>query len=152
MQVLREVQHLQPSKGGDDMLRALQAVLAHGYNQQQAMQRAVQAKAQGLDPTQYGSVLPGSTITTNTTNNTDNGTGIVKGSLLTAALLAAGGGGAYLLSTPVVPKQDPPARIEKADPVVITKDAAYDAVYEVKQPDGTWKQVKRERLKPGEVK
>ncbi len=132
------------------MLKALQALLAHNHNQQQAMQRAVQAKAQGLDPEVYGTVFPGSVVTTNTTNNNNTGSGYLKGSLLTAALLAAGGTGSYLISKPVADVK----QVAPVTPVVSntkTKTTEYDAVYEELQPDGTWKQVKRERLKPGSI-
>ncbi len=84
----------------------------------------------------------------------------------TVALVAAAAGlpamlvaGSLLLSkTPDLPKEPPKAEVktpalplpqEKVVTKEVTKDQEYDAIYEVKQPDGTWKQVKRERLKPG---
>lgn len=143
------------------MLKELGALVAHNLNQQQAMQRAAQAQAQGLSPEEYGTVFPGSTVTTtnNTTTNNGNG-GWLKGALVSAAMLAGGGtGAAVLMSTrtpepAVSPAQATPATPTKPPaPKVITlpgKDQQYDAIYEVQQPDGSWKQVKRERLKPKE--
>lgn len=144
------------------MLQALQALVAHNLNQQQAMQRAVQAQAQGLDPAAYGTVYPGSTVTTthNTTTTNNTGSGILKGALLSTALLTAGtvGGGLGLLhlnSKPagqegavVTPAPVPPPQVREKVITVPGATQDWDAVYEELQPDGTWRQIKRERLTP----
>lgn len=115
------------------MLREAQAALVHGWNQQQALQRAQAAVATGLDPRQYGSPLPGSTVTTVTNNS---GGGIVKGLLLGAATLAAGGGTAGALFSSLRPT--PPAAAIVA-PAKNTVQQLLDAVYERQEPDGSWR-------------
>ena len=125
------------------MLRALKALVVSGYNQQQAMQRAVVARAQGLDPEVYGAVYPGSTVTTNTTTH-NSSSGLIKGALLSAAMLSAGGAGVF-----GVVKTLTPAEVTLPTITPKTKQIDYDAIYEELQPDGTWKQIKRERLRPG---
>ena len=141
-----------------NMLKNFQALLAHERNQQGAMQRAAQAQAQGLDPAAFATPFPGAHITNTTTTNT--GGGILKGALI-AALMAVGGGAATwgLLSggpavkapveheaklKPFVP-QPPTKTTPSPSP---SSPSLYDAVYEEQQPDGTWKEIKRERLKP----
>ena len=125
------------------MLRNLQTLLVHGHNQQQALQRAVQAQAQGLDPVAYGTPFPGANVTTTTTTNNSGG-GFVKGAVLAAVLTAAGGAATWGLSQGALPAL-PAGKL----PVVKEgKAPSYDAIYEEQQPDGTWVQTKRERLQP----
>lgn len=118
-------------------------------NKSMAMQRALAAKNQGLDPAPYGVPLPGSVATT----ITNNAKGWLPGAILGAVLLAAGGGaGAWLLSghkptaipRPTAPLTTAPAA---ASP---TTAPAWDAIYEQQDPKtGEWKQLRREHLTPG---
>lgn len=126
------------------MLDTLKALVVSGYNQQQAMQRAVMARAQGLDPEKYGAVYPGSTVT-NTTTNHNSGNGILKGALLSAAMLATGGAGTFGVVKMLTPTAAVVSPATKEPPA--GKANHYDAITEELQPDGTWKQIKRERLK-----
>lgn len=135
------------------MLRALQALLVHERNQQGALHRAMQAKHMGVEsPEQYAATFPGSTVTTNNTTTHNSGGGWLKGSLLSAALLTAGGGAALGLRGNAEPRTGgeapPAATAPPATPPARGKE--WDALYEVQQPDGSWKQVKRERLKTRE--
>lgn len=128
------------------MLRAFQALLFHGANQQQALQRAVQARAQGLPPEQYGTPLPGTTHNTYHVTESSESGGWVKGAILTALLLGASGMGAWVL---VRGTQAPQPSQAPAPPAVppAAREGAWDALYEEQQPDGSWKLLKRERLK-----
>lgn len=135
------------------MLEALKALVVANYNQQSAMQREVMAKSQGLAPEKYSQVYPGSTVTNTTTNNNTAG-GLLKGALLSAAMLATGGAGVAGLAVALRPSEK--EKIEVATPTPSTpapispatpKVRHYDAITEELQPDGTWKQIKRERLK-----
>lgn len=140
------------------MLRSMQALLVHEQNEQRAMQRAAQAQAQGLDPATYGTVFPGSTVNTTNTTTNNTGGGLVKGMILAATLATAAAGGGVgvgrMLTAPPAPAPAAPAAAQAEAPAkVVTvpgRDQQYDAIYEVRQPDGTWRQVKRERLRPGE--
>lgn len=77
-------------------------------------------------------------------------TAALAGALPTAALAAV------LLRQPPPQQQPAPAPPAKAEqppapppgPCPPARD--WDAIYEEKQPDGSWKQIKRERLRPGE--
>jgi hypothetical protein len=117
-------------------------LLIHGLNQQGALQRAASAKALGLDPAAYGTVYPGSTVT-NTTNNT--GGGYLKGALLAVVLLAAGGATAAGLLRCLPPRPGAPAP-PAATAAPSTRSGAWDVITEEQQPDGTWKQIQRQRL------
>lgn len=116
-------------------------LLAHEFNQQGAMQRAGVARAQGLDPAQFGTVYPGSTVTT-TTNNRP-GASWLPGTLIGAALLTAGAIGLPLLQPR--PAQPPPAAStvqtpSAPSPVVPAKGPPAGLwIQETQQPDGTWK-------------
>lgn len=143
------------------MLDYFRSILAHNYNEQSALHRAMQAKAIGLpEPEKYASVLPGSNQTeTNNVTINNSGAGMLKGAILGTALLVGGGGTAaglakILTGAPTAPTTAVPAQeASKAEPattvppVAVQKQQAWDAIYEEKQADGTWKQVKRERLK-----
>jgi len=135
------------------MLRALQALLVHERNQQGALHRALQARQMGVEaPEQYAATFPGSTVTTNNTTTTNNaGGGLLKGALLSAALLSGGAGAAAgLLGLQAPPAQDrgAPAPGPTAPPEKPAQaDREYDAVTEVRQPDGSWKVIRRDRLK-----
>jgi hypothetical protein len=112
-------------------------MLANNINQAAAMTRAAAAKAQGLDPNIYGVPLPGSNVTT-TTNN--SGMGWLGVTVLTLGSLAAGAAAVGALTSKVpspLPAQESP----------LTKPKAYIGIYEQQQPDGTWKELKREPLK-----
>lgn len=73
----------------------------------------------------------------------------LAGGLPTAAIAAV-----MLLRPGAAPEpQQQPAAVQPAlkQPVATpAKAAAWDAIYEERQPDGTWKQVRRERLTPKE--
>ena len=126
-------------------------LLVHERNQQQAMQRAAQAQAQGLDPGTFGVPFPGGVVTTTTTNNT--GISPIKAALVSAALLAGGAGGTLGLigalspSKPVV-TTPAPAPATPA-PTVKAPAQAWDAITEEQLPDGSWREIKREHLQPG---
>jgi hypothetical protein len=109
-------------------------LLIHNQNQVTAMTRAAAAKAQGLDPALYGTPLPGSNVTT-TTNH--SGMGWLPATVLTLGSLLAGGvtASALMRTTPSPPANSVPAA------------KSWIGVYEQQQPDGTWKEVKRENLK-----
>ncbi len=88
---------------------------------------------------------------------THNGMG-TKGVILTAlaaGLPSVGLMGLLLarpLAAPALPATTPTAETKTADPPTPpiarpVHDQEYDAVTEVRQPDGTWREVKRERLK-----
>jgi hypothetical protein len=138
-------------------------LLIYGQNQQTALTRAATAKANGLDPNIYGLPMPGSTVT-NTTTNT--GGGLLKGALLSAGMLASGAaatvGGQKLVAPPTVNvpaivatapatlfPPAPTAPVATSPAPVAPATPAWDAIYEEQQPDGTWKQIKREHLTPG---
>lgn len=131
-------------RGDDDVLKmawlsAMGALLGHERNQLGALQRAAQAKAMGVsEPEKYGTLFPGSTITT--TNN--NGSWL-KGALLGAAMLGTGAAGAAGL-TGVFNKRaaEPPA--------VVSREGEEDVIEEEEQKDGSWKEVRRTRRKVGD--
>lgn len=136
------------------MLRHLQALLAHERNQQGALERAAQAQAQGLDAAQFATQFPGSTVVT-TTNHT--GGGYLRGALLAAGLLTAGAGAGIALKPAAGETKPPATALQPAagatkPPNGPTRPAgsAYDAVVEEQQPDGSWKEVTRQRLTPPE--
>jgi hypothetical protein len=141
------------------VLLKLGQLVAHNMNQNTAMERAAVASAQGLDPKAYATPFPGetsnaTTTTTTTTINNNGSSGMLKGSILAATLLTLGGAGAYSLNNMRKPEEKPPIVSPQTDakPAETVKvkplgDQEYDAVYEVQQPDGSWKEVKRERLK-----
>ena len=91
-------------------------------------------------------------------NQTHNHTGLgTKG--VVAIAMAAGLPALLAVTLLLAPKTEPPKESDKptATPKgavsnghskTIIKDQEYDAIYEVQQPDGSWKQVKRERLTP----
>lgn len=126
------------------MLPNFWALLAHERNQQGALQRATQAQAQGLDPAPFAAPFPGANIVTTTTNNT--GGGLVKGALLAATLAAAGGAATWGLMGQPTSNNKSEIKAPAVSPVT-GKATEYDAVYEEKQADGTWKETKRERLR-----
>jgi hypothetical protein len=120
-------------------------LLIHNHNQQTAMMRAAAAQAQGLDPQVYGVPLPGSNVTSTTTNN--NASGFIKGAVLATAMLAAGGLGAAglgkMLTQPAPPPQAPtvPQQSSKMPPptpvapTVPAGEDTYDIPWTV-GPDG----------------
>lgn len=116
-------------------------LLIHNQNQAAAMTRAAAAQGLGLDPATFGTPFPGSTITT--TNNQT--AGWLKGALLGAGLLAGGSaaglGAAKALTQPAAVQTTP-------QPIPSAPGQAWDAITEEQQPDGSWKQIKRERLTP----
>jgi hypothetical protein len=112
----------------------------HNHNQQTAAIRAAAAKAQGLDPNVYGVPLPGSNVTS-TVNQSARG--FLPGAIVTALALAGGGAGALGLREGL--GRIPPAVAQPAQPAPAQ---AWDAVTEEQQPDGSWKQIRREHLKP----
>ncbi len=112
-------------------------LLIHGLNQHQALQRATVAKMQGLDPKEFGTVFPGSTVTT--TNNIRPTIGWLLGPILGVLLAATGAAGLYLLTHQagkVLPQPAAAGETEK-----------WDAIYEEQQPDGSWKTIRRDHLK-----
>lgn len=127
-------------------------VFTHNYAEQLRIHRAVQRKRLGVDhqeDTPYPGAVAGSHNPTVTIHNT--GGGLMKGVLLSAALLTGGsaaGLGAARLLTPRPAAAVAGEVAAPAPPAGAAKDQAYDAIYEVRQPDGTWRQVKRERLTP----
>jgi hypothetical protein len=117
-------------------------LLIHGQNQQTAMMRAAAAKAQGLDPSIYGTPLPGSTVTT--TNNVRGGWGWLPAVALGACVAAAGVLGGLQLA----PKPSPAPAPVLGGPGA-TGGALYDEVSQEQQPDGSWKEVGRQRIRVG---
>jgi hypothetical protein len=148
-------------------------LFVHAQNENSRINRAAAAKGFGLDPERYSSLYPGSQVTINNpasngqvavpaapgsvTVGSNGGSNFVQGALLAAAMLAGGalttlavtGGLKGTTSAPAAPVTTPapsPVSPTPALPVVPTKPNAYDAVYERQQPDGTWKEYKREHL------
>jgi hypothetical protein len=128
-------------------------LLIHNQNQNTAMIRAAAAKAQGLDPNIYGVPLPGSNVTTN--NN--NSSGFIKGALLSAAMLAAGAAAGNRLPAFGPPKAEQSASsqpaasqpsVDSRGPRADSRRAAYEAIVEQQQPDGTWKEISSQKLEP----
>lgn len=83
-----------------------------------------------------------------------------KAAMIVAALAAILGGGTFVglnqLTAPTTAAKAPsappspattPAKVIPATPA--TPPPGWDAIYEVQQPDGSWKQTKREHLTPG---
>lgn len=122
------------------MLKNMWALVAHGHNQQQALERAAQAQALGLDAAKYGAPFPGAQVNMTTTHNTTGGW--LKGALLGASLLAAGVGAGLVANGALKPTA--PAATPAVEPAAID---GWDAIYEEQQPDGSWKQIRREHLK-----
>ena len=115
-------------------------LFAHNYAGQLRIAREVQRKNMGLQ--QVDMPYPGSSQDASQTTINQTGNGWLKGAVVGAALLGGGtaaGIGAMqsLQKTPAVVAPMPPV-----DP-----RTAYDAIYEQQQPDGTWVEVRRERLK-----
>jgi hypothetical protein len=81
-----------------------------------------------------------------TSNKTVNGLGAkaIIGILLAAGIPAGIVGGAYLARPSEAKLHEVPGVVAPSAPAERT---AYDAVYEQQNPDGSWKEVKRERLK-----
>lgn len=94
-------------------------------------------------------------------NRTTNGVGAkgLVGAALAAGLPTAGLAGLLLMRQP---QAAPPARDEPPVTMVLpaapapqpkaappAKRQEYDAITEEQQPDGSWRQIRRERLKPG---
>lgn len=121
-------------------------LVLHNLNQQQAMHRAVQAQSQGLDVTTYGSPFPGSTVTHNTTTN--NSGGILRGALVGAMMLLAGGAGTVGVSKMLSPSQTPTPPVQPSGAGQTAKPAAWDAIIEQQQGDGSWKQIGQQHLQP----
>lgn len=113
------------------------SIFAHNHAEQLRIQREVQRKQLGLESQDYP--YPGAVQGSNNPTTIHVSGGWLKGALLGAALLSGGAaaGTAWL-------KQAPPPGESNGSPA----DQAYDAVYEQQQPDGSWRQIKRERLKP----
>lgn len=112
----------------------------HGLNQHEALQRAVIAKANNLDPATYGTPYPGGSNSSNTTTTTHTVGGVAKGVLLTAGLIAAAGAGVGVTKM-LQPSQSPVT----AQPV---GGEAYDAIVEEQQLDGSWKPISKTRINP----
>lgn len=144
-------------------------IFAHDYGEKMRINRALYRKKMGLeqDDIPYPGALKDSNNETVTNNFNYYGGGILKGMLIAAAMGTGLGGaalGAYQLlkgaapanpavapanpsqgsSGPPTAKEGPPGKDGKDSPV-----QAWDAIYEEQQPDGTWKQVRRERLVEG---
>jgi hypothetical protein len=124
-------------------------LLIHNQNQNTAMIRAAAAKAQGLDPNVYGVPLPGSNVTT--TNN--NSSGFIKGALLSAAMIASGAGASSLLpaiTSAISNRPSASSQPATSQPAADSRKpvAAYEAIVEQQQPDGTWKQISSQKLEP----
>jgi hypothetical protein len=127
----------------DEAKRRLFAIFAHNHNEVTRMARAAQAKQLGLPPSEFATPYPG-TQQSVVTNNT--GGGLVKGAVLSAVLLAGGAGaglGVRQATSPAAVQDNPAA----TQPAPAAKQQAYDAVWQELQPDGTWKEVRRQRLK-----
>jgi len=115
----------------------LRQSFAWDFSEKQRIQRAAMATGLGMNPEQYARPFPGSNTTvTNYHQSGGNGTKI----LTTLALLTAGLGGGWLIGNSLRPET-------AVAPVTASEEL--EAVYEEQQPDGSWKEVKRESLKPG---
>jgi len=131
-------------------------LLIHHQNQSEAMLRASAAKAHGLDPTSFGTPFPGGTVSNTTTNNTKaGGWGWLFGPILGAGLLAAGGSAALTMAKPTPTPAAPmvsssptttPTTSATSSPASPQAERHWDAITEELQPDGTWKQIRREHL------
>lgn len=131
-------------------------LLIHNQNQSEALQRALAAQGQGLDPATYGTPFPGGNVTNTTTTN-QSARGWLPGALLGAALLAGGGAAvlglanyltpAAVTTAPNAPANAPKAGDPKTTPTQPTTGPGWDAIYEQFDPaTGQWKQIKREPL------
>lgn len=119
-------------------------VTAHNHAEGLRTRRAVERKALGVDVTDlpYPGAVAGSG---NSVIN--NAAGFLKPAILGAALLAGGAAGTLGL-TALTGLTQPPSAPQLTPPPVLRDPAkAYDAIYEQQQPDGTWKELKREHLK-----
>jgi len=135
-------------------------IYAHHFAEQKRIHRAVQRKQMGIED-QQDIPYPGAVSDSNNPKTTINvGTGWVRGAVLGALLTATGAGSVVGLTkcwtvpptptvTPVVVREpkEKPATTEPA-PNGVPKSQEYDVIYEERQADGSWKEVKRERLSP----
>jgi hypothetical protein len=140
--------------------RWLYQIFTHNYAEQLRINRAIQRKAVGVDQQDHpypGAVADSNNPTTNTTINHLSG-GWIKGILLGAALLGGGIAGTMSLlpsGKPTAPPTSEPARTGASvatpapTPAIAAETPAaveYQAVYEQRQPDGSWKVIKVEKL------
>jgi hypothetical protein len=141
-----------------DAVRALFApLLAHKFNQEDALSRAARAQALGLPPevvATLGTPYPGATVNTTTNTSSQQAGGVLRTALAGALLFAGGAGVALGLAKYLSPA---PAAVQPLAPRQQPAPAApaWDAVYEQQieppspqHPDGTWKQLRREHLAP----
>lgn len=131
--------------------RWLYTAWAHNYWEQLRINRAVTRRRFNLAQDD-APIPPGATVDSNkpTTTINHNAGGLLKGLLLGASLLAGGTAGGVALLGGGKPVQTPVPTpvVTPAVPATPTRPADHwDAVYEVQQPDGTWKEVRREHLK-----
>jgi len=123
-------------------------IFAHNHAEQLRINREVQRQKLGV--TQQDYPYPGAIQGSGNPTTINQGGGWLKGAILGAVLLAGGGAAALGLkaltppATPSVPAPVSPPAVTPAAP----KAPGWDAIYEVQQPDGTWKQTKRERITP----
>lgn len=133
----------------DAVLRArswLADIFAHNHAEQLRIQREVQRKTLGIQQQDYP--YPGAvTSSNNPTTVYNTGAGYVKGALLASALLMGGGAATIGLMQGRTPSAPAVGPVVPATPMSPTKGQDFDAVYEEQQPDGSWKEIRRDHLK-----
>lgn len=117
----------------------MRQAFAWDFTEKQRIQRAAMATGLGMNPEQYARPFPGSNTTV--TNYHQSGGGNAGKILTTAALVAAGLGGGWMIGNTMRPTTPAATLTVPAEEL--------EAVYEEQQPDGSWKEVRRESLKPG---
>lgn len=115
----------------------LQDIFLNSHAQQTRMRDAAIAKSLGLPEQEYARAFPATMSSTQTTVN--QGAGLLKTGLLSAAMLAAGAGATAWLGKGVPPTADKP-------PVATKPAQDLEVILERQNPEGGWDVIAKQPL------